>query len=346
MTTRAGELASKLADAIPAKEAYKDAVQPGARQIGTALGTVGHLLNSVLRPLQSLDKVWTCMFERLDGWLAQRLQGVPPSELTEPPPTVAGNVLTGLLFAQDEPDIREMFLNLLATSMVRRTKALAHPSFAGILKEMTPDEARIMMHIAKTQRVPVLRIRSRLGESIEPDGKPKQKCSLWDAAFMRAYYPEARCSTRRVLCIDDAASLGGTVNDTVRHLEMDYYDPRPWSEERVFTDFGKAVKLDDPESVPTYMDNFLRNRIANLYLDNRLDEDEPYKKLMQTRYFLVFKENATRSKLLVSTLPCMMTVTEFGDRFIRACIRGPGQGLLETGRREKKPANRVAPTDP
>jgi Abortive infection alpha len=53
-----------------------------------------------------------------------------------------------MLFASEEPDLREMYAKLLATSMDSATSDEAHPSFVTIIQQLTPDEARILRHIA------------------------------------------------------------------------------------------------------------------------------------------------------------------------------------------------------
>lgn len=53
-----------------------------------------------------------------------------------------------MLFASEEPDLREMYAKLLATSMDCATSDDAHPSFVSLIQQLTPDEARILRHIA------------------------------------------------------------------------------------------------------------------------------------------------------------------------------------------------------
>ncbi len=154
-----------LAKALPIKEAYVDGIQPAARETGKALGRVASVVNSALRPLKSLQFGWDLLFDRLDGWLEETLKDVDPAEVVEPPSHVAGPVVIGLLYAQDEPLLRELFLRLLATSMTSSTQKHAHPAFAEFIKEMTPLEAELLNAMKKSPKVPVLYVR---GTQVSP----------------------------------------------------------------------------------------------------------------------------------------------------------------------------------
>lgn len=47
-------------------------------------------------------------------------------------------------YADEVPELQEMYVNFLGTAMDRETAMRAHPAFAEIIRQMTPDEARIV----------------------------------------------------------------------------------------------------------------------------------------------------------------------------------------------------------
>lgn len=154
------ELAKVGLEVLPVKEVYTDLAKPATRQVGQALGRVGALLNSAIRPLQTLQLTCDLLFDRLDGWIRKELESAPSEELQEPPAIVVGSVLPGLLFAQDEPELRRLFVRLLGTSMLRSKSRKAHPAFAELIKQMTPVEARLISSMKDGGSVPFLWIRS------------------------------------------------------------------------------------------------------------------------------------------------------------------------------------------
>ena len=63
---------------------YQDALQPAARQVGTALETVGKAVNVALAPVAALVRG----YEKIHDWvvpaLEARLAGVPPERIGQP----------------------------------------------------------------------------------------------------------------------------------------------------------------------------------------------------------------------------------------------------------------------
>jgi hypothetical protein len=134
----------RLAEALPLKEAYEDAIQPAAKELGRGLETVALSINAALLPLRAF--IWG--MDRIERWLipslAERLRTVPQDDIVTPNPLVVGPAIEALRFAAGEETIREMYANLIASSMERATAYKAHPAFVEILKQLSPDEARIM----------------------------------------------------------------------------------------------------------------------------------------------------------------------------------------------------------
>jgi len=60
----------------------------------------------------------------------EKAAGIPPEHVVEPKASIAGPALQALAFSHEEPDLREMYLNLLRASMDARTAKVAHPAFS------------------------------------------------------------------------------------------------------------------------------------------------------------------------------------------------------------------------
>jgi hypothetical protein len=125
------------------KDIYSEALSPAAKEIGRALGTVGQSVNAVLLPIRAM--VWG--FDKLDKWLFGRLEerfkGFE-DKMVSPDPSIAVPTLMSLCYLNDKDELREMFINLLASSMHVDSRQTAHPSFVEIIKQLTPDEAKIV----------------------------------------------------------------------------------------------------------------------------------------------------------------------------------------------------------
>lgn len=145
---------------------YEDAIQPAARKIGEGLETVASVILIALAPLKAL--VWG--YEQFESFLstkvAEKLSETPSDEIIEPKLHVAGPALEALRYTGHEEELSELYANLLAASMDARTASKAHPSFVEIIKQITPDEARLLKYFSTTVRLPLIDV-----QAAEEDGE-------------------------------------------------------------------------------------------------------------------------------------------------------------------------------
>lgn len=80
---------------------------------------------------------------------------VPAERIIVPSATIVGPAVQAMVFAADDPELRDMFASLLATAMDSATAHKAHPAFVEVLRQITPDEARIIRLFLTTQKFPI-----------------------------------------------------------------------------------------------------------------------------------------------------------------------------------------------
>jgi hypothetical protein len=135
------EAVTGLVQAVPI---YQDALQPAAKQIGASLETVTKVVNIALLPLRSV--VWG--YEQIGDWLtntvAKKLSEVPQENIVTPPLTIAGPTVDAMRYSSDQEELRELYANLIATSMNKETAHKAHPGYVDIIKNITTDEVEIL----------------------------------------------------------------------------------------------------------------------------------------------------------------------------------------------------------
>jgi hypothetical protein len=78
--------------------------------------------------------------------LAEKLSGVPDEDLRPPKRSLAGPAIEGLGYAADEPDLRELYLELLARALDDKYADSAHPSFVEVIRQITSREAELLRH--------------------------------------------------------------------------------------------------------------------------------------------------------------------------------------------------------
>ena len=151
----AADAVKGVLEAVPV---YQDVAQPAAKEIGTALQTVAKAIHIALAPVSVLVWGYERIRDYLNETLTEKLKRVPPDRIVTPSPTVAGPIVEALRFAAHELPLRELYANLLATSMDADTAQEAHPAFVEVIRQLAPDEARLLayLHLLNIKYTPLL----------------------------------------------------------------------------------------------------------------------------------------------------------------------------------------------
>ena len=145
-----------VAKAVPV---YQDVVQPAAQELGKALQTVAKTVHIALAPVSALVWGYDQVKEFVSTKVADRLKNVPPENIVSPKPNVAGPALESLRYTGHESSLSDLYANLLAASMDRSTAHGAHPAFVEIIKQLTPDEAKLVGLFVREMAFPLLDVR-------------------------------------------------------------------------------------------------------------------------------------------------------------------------------------------
>lgn len=159
---------SEITKEVTKSEAYADAIQPAAKEFGDAgksigrnLGEIGSTLtqavNRALDPLRGLIWCWDNVRDYAVEQVRERFKD-KPERLVTPNPVVAVPALQAMQYTASEPKLRDMYMNLLGSSMDKQTAHSAHPAFVETIKHLTPDEARILESLRKFGVLPILRV--------------------------------------------------------------------------------------------------------------------------------------------------------------------------------------------
>lgn len=131
-------------------------VREAAKNLGQAAVTITKTINTALLPLAAInfafDKAREYFSERFQQDLLDRTRDIPFESITDPKPSVVGPALQGLAFAHEDPALKSMFLNLIATAMDRRVSQAAHPAFVEVIKQLDGSEAKLLAILLRTDR--------------------------------------------------------------------------------------------------------------------------------------------------------------------------------------------------
>lgn len=87
-----------------------------------------------------------------------KLKNEPPENITPPEAYVIIPALQALSYSLDNDELRNMYADLLVASIKMSSKPYVHPAFIDIIKQLAPDEARILKVINQNTAMPLLNI--------------------------------------------------------------------------------------------------------------------------------------------------------------------------------------------
>lgn len=152
------ELTKAAAEIIKEVPIYEDALQPVAKQIGTALETVGKAVNTALSPINGfiwgVDKIKEFVQVRV----SEKLRNVPPENIIPPKANVAVPAIEALRYSGEDEELADLYASLLATAMNKETASGAHPAFPEFIKQLTSDEAKIVKLFLQHMPFPLITV--------------------------------------------------------------------------------------------------------------------------------------------------------------------------------------------
>jgi len=143
-------------------------LRPGREGSGSLGGGLGAMVMLAVAPLRQLPEIAT----RVPGTLrdlGERMTAIPGARRRAPTLAFAAQALAGSV--RFGSTMRERYLNLLAASMDGDTAARVHPAFLTVLRQLTPDEVRIVSMFQHDGPYPLVTVgaRYRFGERLSTE---------------------------------------------------------------------------------------------------------------------------------------------------------------------------------
>ncbi|WP_412160835.1 DUF4393 domain-containing protein [Curtobacterium flaccumfaciens] len=130
-----------LLEAAKDTEEFKAAARIKGNKIAVkeALGLI------IMKPLAGIMGISREYFQtQFAADYAEKIADVPDEHLQTPKASVAGPAFEGLAYSLDEPELKDMYLELLARASDDRVASSAHPSFVQLIRELSAEEARYL----------------------------------------------------------------------------------------------------------------------------------------------------------------------------------------------------------
>ena len=139
-----------------AKDVYNDAGKPVVKSTGELVGLIPRAIKAALSPLEKwiLEKEYNVAETK--KLLEEKLQNIQPEFIEPPAAHIAVPAIQYISYCMDNKELRDMYANLLANSMNKVVKNGVHPSFIEIIKQLSPDEAKILKYIYDNPFIPTI----------------------------------------------------------------------------------------------------------------------------------------------------------------------------------------------
>lgn len=150
-----------------AKPVYDDLVHPIAEPTGRVLSLVPRAIRIALSPLEKWIMLKEYNIEATRKILEEKLANTPEELIDTPEPYIAVPALQRISYCMDNEVLRDMYANLLATSMKKDTRDKAHPSFADIISQLSPDEAKVLSFFKFAPAAPTVTVKFKKADFSE-----------------------------------------------------------------------------------------------------------------------------------------------------------------------------------
>ena len=147
-------------------EIYGDLARPGVRQVGKALENVLGFGNTILWPIAWANERSRIALESNLERYRVRMEQVPQEKVIAVAPEIGVPIAEKLAYVRDEK-LCDLYVQLLATASNTDTLGNAHPSFANVISNLSPDEAKLLEFFANKDELVYV-----LAHAVDPnDGK-------------------------------------------------------------------------------------------------------------------------------------------------------------------------------
>lgn len=159
----------KLLDLNLVPKFVDEAMSPIAQSVGNSVANLWELAfgSHVNLWIKKQEHRHQLNYEDYVKKVNEKLNNIPNGNLIEPPLNVIGPAIEASKYYIDSEELREMFANLIASSMNSDKTNNVHPSFIEIIKQLNTDEAKILKYI-KGQHFPTLNVVANQGHSHSP----------------------------------------------------------------------------------------------------------------------------------------------------------------------------------
>lgn len=132
---------AKLAESELVKQVYADGLREGTSELGQLFGQLSKTARMAVQPVLTAIQGSS---SRLNSWICQAVGDVPPERLIEAKPGLLRDVIQAVAVEDDQSEMRNNYVKLLASMMDSDRQKDVHPAFPKLLRELSSLDALLL----------------------------------------------------------------------------------------------------------------------------------------------------------------------------------------------------------
>ncbi|MCH1984579.1 DUF4393 domain-containing protein [Ruminococcus sp. OA3] len=217
--------------------AIKNVTDEPTRNVGSTLADCWLLVfGGISKAARKREIKYTHDLEIYENELTNSISKIPIERQIEPTIQVTAQALENSKFCVSEKELRELFVNLISSSMDSAYNPSVHPCFAEIIKQMSPLDAKILKEFPLKDVVAIV-------DYIKEDTRSRSFSVALENVFISSFkdydifQTSASISSLIRLGIIDATK-------TDKIPDKDFYDP--FTQTDFFKEFSQETKRHSP----------------------------------------------------------------------------------------------------
>lgn len=127
-----------------ANKVYDDGLKKSVQAAGDCMSLFFRAINAALSPIEKLILYKEHSTAITKKMLEEKLNNVNVNDIVSPEPYVAVPAINAVSCCINSDELRNLYANLIARSMLKNEKAMVHPAFVEIIKQLSPTDAAIL----------------------------------------------------------------------------------------------------------------------------------------------------------------------------------------------------------
>ena len=147
-----------LSEMIPEetkKEIYEDALKPSMQETGKTISILPRVVKNALAKVEMWCINREFMVKEFELELQKKLESKKEENIVDADPSIFVPSAQAISYTWDKEEIRQLYLNLMASDMDKTTKYNIHPSFVELIKQMDSVDVKIFTKLYQRSIYPV-----------------------------------------------------------------------------------------------------------------------------------------------------------------------------------------------